>query len=570
MDSTRLLSAYIKSFSDTPQDGSREEYPALCPTCRNPDRKFYINPGKGTFYCFQCRNSSYKEIVQAMASMLLGRPAAPYQGPATAPGGYVPPPISWRYVSDCTSALFSMAGKPGYDYLTKQRGFTPEILKYFKHGYDAKENAIVIPNFNGEDLYGINLRYLDPSAPTRYRYYGKKYLYNSRHLVLRSAQCVLFEGDLNVDSSIQLIPNLPAFALLGKSVFKGSYVDILRRYDKIYLFLDPDANQEAHQIANKLGRYRCYFVSLPPKYGDLNDVLKEPDAKSIYSRALRDARPLVTPILASVADFSTAACDIYSGKKYQAWSTGHQELDRITGGLRPGEITVVTGYTGVGKSTSMLDLSMNVMQQGVKPCVASFELPVASHVLPKLLSFSLHRNIEASRLSPDVFNKALALFGAKAPISFINRLGITPVEELLFGLNVAYKDGARFFVIDHLHFFIMPGPEERAEEDKFMQAMTEFKKTHPDAAFMIVVHHRKTAVDFKTGIPRDITLGDIKGTSRISQDADNVWIINRGHGQSPPILSVEKLRSDRATAIVGGKVRLVFDKGIYRYTVVPA
>ena len=59
--------------------------------------------------------------------------------------------------------------------------------------------------------------------------------------------------------------------------------------------------------------------------------------------------------------------------------TGFTELDRLTGGLAPGELTVIAGRPGMGKTALCWSLAKNITQNGAKVCVVALAEGVAGN-----------------------------------------------------------------------------------------------------------------------------------------------------------------------------------------------
>ena len=69
--------------------------------------------------------------------------------------------------------------------------------------------------------------------------------------------------------------------------------------------------------------------------------------------------------------------EIVNARRYTKGFAGWKRLEplnRYLGGLRPGEVTVVTGPTGIGKTTFLCDYAVDLWSQGVRTLFASFEL----------------------------------------------------------------------------------------------------------------------------------------------------------------------------------------------------
>ena len=88
-------------------------------------------------------------------------------------------------------------------------------------------------------------------------------------------------------------------------------------------------------------------------------------------------------------------------------------------------------------------------------------------------------------------------------------------------------------------------------------------------SIVLVVHPRKVMLDYKTGLPRPLTRQDFKGSSRIIQDADNIWIMNLDRTRCCVRLTCDKLRTEKVPIPAGQSVDFFFDKDKFEYTVVP-
>lgn len=65
--------------------------------------------------------------------------------------------------------------------------------------------------------------------------------------------------------------------------------------------------------------------------------------------------------------------------------THTRKIDDVIGGLKPGQISTVAGYTSAGKSTFALSLMHEAIKQGFNVCYLSLELP-RDHVMFNLIS----------------------------------------------------------------------------------------------------------------------------------------------------------------------------------------
>ncbi len=79
-------------------------------------------------------------------------------------------------------------------------------------------------------------------------------------------------------------------------------------------------------------------------------------------------------------------CDIMKkGVNKSGIKTHTRKIDDIIGGLKPGQISTVAGYTSAGKSTFSLSLMHEAIKQGFNVCYLSLELP-REHIMYNLMS----------------------------------------------------------------------------------------------------------------------------------------------------------------------------------------
>src|SRR5262245_57530377 len=197
-----LMRAYLQKAGARTIEG--DEAYTLCPLCRHPNQKLHINLTQGLWHCFHCQAEIPASAFQMDPGTRVLEPGSPQE-----PRSPSKVSLSLPWVEEAHQTLFSKEGQEGLQYLLS-RGLSPAVIKYFKLGFIP--GAIVVPNLGKNKVYSITLRYLDPLAHPKYQAFGPRFLFNSRYLARKTKSCVIFEGELDCISSIQLFPNLPAFA----------------------------------------------------------------------------------------------------------------------------------------------------------------------------------------------------------------------------------------------------------------------------------------------------------------------------------------------------------------------
>ncbi len=130
--------------------------------------------------------------------------------------------------------------------------------------------------------------------------------------------------------------------------------------------------------------------------------------------------------------------------------TGWRTLDGKLGGLRNGEVIVVSGYSGMGKTTFVTNLIKNIsVGQGIPTLFFSFQLPeymVAKSLLSSMSGLDLNSQLTTEEQT--VLRKQTECLG-QAPIYMNN----TDLDAELLGttaVDIAKANGVKAIFIDGL------------------------------------------------------------------------------------------------------------------------
>lgn len=219
-------------------------------------------------------------------------------------------------------------------------------------------------------------------------------------------------------------------------------------------------------------------------------------------------------------------------KPMLSFNSGLPKLDRITGGFNGGQLVVVSGTTGHGKTTFCQTLCLNIMTQGLLSTWFSYELQ------PEYFLEQFSDDTMANILMPSV------LSGRSA--EWINLR--TWESKLKYGSTVVF--------IDHLHFLVDLHKSRNISFDvgSVVRNLKLMALKHNIVVFLIC-HTMKTKED----TDMELGLGSVRDSSLIEQEADQVYYIWRD--SEVETRSILKVAKNRKRGIINKKIRLIFQGG---------
>lgn len=418
-------------------------------------------------------------------------------------------------------------------YLTEKRKLNPEILKQYKIGGQAAVGPfphwekqtpfygpwIVFPYLRGGELIGVKYLHLN-------RRDGKKITLVEQncepilfgwHAIPDEIRCItICEGELDAASLAQY--GYPALSVPfgGGSGDKQQWVDHdwthLERFETIYLCLDSDEEGEAAtaELLTRLGQHRCLVVTLPKK--DANQCLMEGITKEQIDLCFENAKAVAPEELRPARSFYQEVLDEFypAGGVLPGWN---MPWESIPFRFLRGEVSIVTGCNGHGKSLLWGLLMLWAMRCGEKVCIASLEMP------PRKTLYRMVRQAVAKR-NPHHYEVADCLDWMDGKLWLFNLVGTGKIDRLLEVFEYAMRrHGVKQFVIDSLMKLGISEDDYHGQKNLVERLCDWVNQT--GAHVHLVVHPRKVDDEAPT------MKMDVKGTGAITDLAFNVFAVWR-------------------------------------------
>ena len=208
--------------------------------------------------------------------------------------------------------------------------------------------------------------------------------------------------------------------------------------------------------------------------------------------------------------------------------TGYTCLDKAIRGLILGEVTILSGVNGSGKSSWLNSVMLNVIQRGFKVACFSGELTdynvikwLAQSAAGKNYVYKIEGSDHAYEVKDIAYEKICDWLNDKFYL-FNNNYG-NNFSQVLSDLDEVVQKGAQFIVIDNLMALQISNfsGDKNEKQKQFILEVVEFAKKK-NVHIVVVCHPRK-----ESGAQTLLRKESIAGSSDLSNAVQNVAIVHR-------------------------------------------
>jgi twinkle protein len=227
----------------------------------------------------------------------------------------------------------------------------------------------------------------------------------------------------------------------------------------------------------------------------------------------------------------------------------YPKLQRMTWGLRKGEITLLTAGSGIGKSTWVRELTYNLVKQGHK--VAMIALETQMEDVARMF-VAMDNNVPGHKL---MFNPACIprdayiastdrLFKSNS-MHFFKHWGSIAAPTLRQKMHYFAKVlGVDFIVLDHVSMVVAGSDtsDERKDIDMLFEGMTQV--TNETGVGILPIIHLKRVQGKKFNKGDEVELTDLRGSAGAEQMSFNVWALERNQqGETKDLVKIRVLKN---------------------------
>lgn len=410
------------------------------------------------------------------------------------------------------------------DYLIIERRLDPIVIAKAKVCESEDGKAIVFPfiekDENGREVC-VHRKFLDIERPDGKKVVSttkgtKRCLYAKNLISDDCSELVITEGEIDALSYSSW--GIPAVSMPnGTSDFEWMDVDWdwLARFEKIYVSTDMDepGRAIAPEICKRLGLHRCYMIELPKK--DANECLVAGIKREEIEKLMAHAKAIELDEIKRPDDFRSEVHDYYTTDP-SLRGTETPWTPTLPWRVRKGEFTILSGFSGHGKTCGLNQLMLHLVSKGLRVMDASLE------IRPGMTLYNMTRcALGKKQSSRDEVDSCIEWLNES--VFFLDCIGTVNVSRIMHAMEYARKrHGIDVFIIDSL-FKCGLSSEDYGGARDFADKLTTFCN-NSGAHVILVAHSRKVSSGNEYAVP---TKADVAGSSDLTNAAFNVIIFWR-------------------------------------------
>jgi replicative DNA helicase len=210
-------------------------------------------------------------------------------------------------------------------------------------------------------------------------------------------------------------------------------------------------------------------------------------------------------------------------------STGFRVLDRLSGGIQRGELTVLAARPSIGKSAIAQQFALAVGDAGGHVGVCSPEMS-RWQIMERVLASRAQVSTEGLRqafLTPRQQEAVIAAGVALPPIWLSDAAVITTAEIAAMARRHHARTALDLLVIDHLGFLADAHARHESQTLRIGRLTKALKALGRELHCAVLLVSQLNRGAERDGVLRPPTLSDLRDSGEIEQDADAVWFLHR-------------------------------------------
>lgn len=474
----------------------------------------------------------------------------------------------------------------------------PEIISFFEKRKISEKTLAkmrVGQFFDHYNNYWISFDYYENGAVVfgKYRKLSEKRFYTSgketkpvfynQDALHNYPSIIITEGEIDclslIEAGFNHAVSLPMGASALDAVINENY-DLLLKKDKIYLAIDSDSKgiECEGKLLNVFGKHKCLKIEYPGGLKDINEVLMLYGLDEV-KKCVLNAKPYPMSGIYSIGyeggDLESDLDDARQNGRTGGATIGFDKMDQHFH-FMPGQLTVVTGYAGHGKSNWVAQMCCRL---AVKHDWAWGVLSAEDN--PKDILFERWAKIitgkrlyvgESNAMSDSEYDEVKEFLSNHLFCIRSDNDDFTFDEVEKRALNLIQGYDIRGLVIDPWDMIVHERVKSESETEYIAKALKRIRLFAQSTGLhiILVAHPTKPIKDRGTNVYVSPDLHSISGSRTFSSMADNGMSVHRHQDAETgqPLNSCDVIILKVKHSYFGklGKISFNFQKSNERYT----
>ena len=441
-------------------------------------------------------------------------------------------------------------------------------------GIDGKINKHFYPYFADQELVGYKSRLTNSKSFYSKGNIREAGLFGEQLFKSGGKYITLVEGECDAMAAYEMlgskwpVVSIRSGAQSAERDVKTS-LEFLESFDNVIICFDADkaGREAAKRVARVLKPSKAKIMSLPEGFKDANDVLLK-HQQAGFVKYWWDAKTY-TP--SGVVNASENLSKFLKREKKESIPYPWEGLNRKLEGLRQGELVLLTGGTGLGKSSVTRELEHWIINQ-TKDNVGIIALEESEErTMDGIISIEADAKLHIDRIRNQYSEEELTSYfdkvftGSNKDRVWIHaHFGANDIDAIFSKLRFMIVGcNCRWVVLDHLHMMVsstVEGDERRAIDSIMTRLRSLVEET--GVGLILVSHLRR--IDGNRGHENGVetSVSHIRGSQSIAQISDAILSLERNQQADDPIeASTTRVRilKSRYTGDVGIATYLLYD-----------
>jgi twinkle protein len=548
------LNGHLKSTVKLLKMGKWQKH-LPCKECGSSDANTLYEDG--TYWCYSCHTYTPKDkegedsnMTTSIASSVRGQFEQ----------------TSLKYVTDLKTSAITDRGitletckKYGVKTVTNEDG----DITHHQYPYYDKHNSLVA--YKIREVSTKNFR-TSGEWPTTGLF--------GQHLFNSSAKYVtVCEGELDAMAAHQMLGNYPVVSIRNGagSALKDCKrsLQFLDSFDNVVLCFDSDSvgRKAAQEVADLFSPGKCHILTTALK--DPCDYLIQRKTKDFVSEWFNNKKQYTPDGIICLADMwdTLSERDEIISVDYP-WS----ETQRLTYGMRIGELCTFAAGTGAGKSTTVRELAYHILMNSTYNIGMLFLEESVKRTGLALLGIHANKpmHLPTCEYTNDEFKEAFDAISMDRRVFLFDHFGSWGIEQLLSRVRFMAKGmDCKFIFLDHISIIVSSqefGDERRAIDE----VMTKLRMLVQELNIHLgIVTHLKRVANGGHEEGHHVSLSHLRGSQGIAQLSDMVLGLERDSQNEDEVIrntTLVRVLKNRFSGDTGPASYLRYDRVTGRQT----